>query len=294
VSLKLIDLHTHTTASDGTCSPDELVALAAEVGIGVLGVADHDTMDAVSAVSAAARKRGIEVIPGIEVTAVANGKDVHVLGYFADPEDRDLLALLTATRKARLGRAQRIGDLLAEAGVPIDVQALLNSARANDGKALARPQIARALVAAGHVASVSEAFDRFLGESCVAYVPHTGASPAEVVEVVTRAGGVTSLAHPGTLNRDELIPSMVDAGLTAIEVYHSAHTPDQVQHYLQMANDLGLAITGGSDFHGPGARRSEFFGQITLPVADFQRFQALGSSRNVHTHPLVERGGAII
>ena len=278
MSLKLIDLHTHTTASDGTCSPDELVALAAGAGISVLGVADHDTMDAVSAVSAAARKRGIEFIPGIEVTAVANGKDVHVLGYFADSDDRDLLALLAATRKSRLERAQRIGDLLAQAGVPIDVQALLNSARANDGKALARPQIARALVAAGHVTSVSEAFDRYLGESCPAYVPHTGASPAEVVKVVTRARGVTSLAHPGTLNRDELIPAMVEAGLTAIEVYHSAHTPEQVQHYLRMANDLGLAVTGGSDFHGPGTRRSEFFGQVSLPMADFQRFEELGKA----------------
>ena len=269
----MTDLHLHTTASDGTCSPEEVVALAAAASLSTIGIADHDTMAAVPAATAAAIQHGLSIVPGIEITAVHQGRDVHVLGYYLDPEARELREMLHRHRALRAERAQEIGARLAAAGVPIDVDALLASAPANGGKALARPQIARALIAAGHVATIAEAFDRYLGENCPAYVPHTGASPLEVVAIVARAGGVTSLAHPGPLNRDELIPALCDGGLTAIEAYHSAHTPAQQAHYVGMANALGVAVTGGSDFHGPDSRRAEWFGKITLPAADFQRFQ---------------------
>jgi predicted metal-dependent phosphoesterase TrpH len=204
----MTDLHVHTTASDGTCSPEELVSLAAAAGLSTIGVADHDTMAAVPEVTSAARRYDIAVVPGIEITAVHQGRDVHVLGYYVDPDARELREMLAHHRKLRAERAQAIGARLAAAGAPIDVDALPAAAPVNGGKALARPQIARALIAAGHVGSVAEAFDRYLGDSCPAYVPHTGASPLEVVEIILRAGGVSSLAHPGPLNRDEIIPSL--------------------------------------------------------------------------------------
>jgi predicted metal-dependent phosphoesterase TrpH len=230
-------------------------------------------MAAVPAVTSAAGCRGIEVVPGIEITSVHQGRDVHVLGYYVDPESPPLQEMLARHRVQRAERAREIARRLASAGAPIDVDALLAAAPANAGKALARPQIARALIAAGHVESVAEAFDRYLGESCPAYVPHTGASPLQVVELIIGAGGLASLAHPGTLNRDEIIPALCESGLTAIEAYHSAHTPAQREHYLALAAKLGVIVTGGSDFHGPNTRRSEWFGKVTLPAPDFQRFQ---------------------
>jgi predicted metal-dependent phosphoesterase TrpH len=206
-------------------------------------------------------------VPGVEVTAVHDGHDVHVLGYFLDTGSPALVRLLQDVRAARDGRAREIADRLAGAGVPIDVDALLSPATA--GRAVARPQIARALIAAGHVGSVSEAFDRFLSEGCPAYVAHRGPSPAEVIWAIACAGGVASLAHPGTLGRDHIIPELAAAGLTALEAYHSAHDQPTQARYLALAESHGLAVTGGSDFHGPGTRRSEFFGVTALPPTAF-------------------------
>jgi predicted metal-dependent phosphoesterase TrpH len=149
---------------------------------------------------------------------------------------------------------------------------LIDGAAKNGGKALARPQIARALVAAGHVASVAEAFDRYLSDDGPAYVPHQGTSPAAVAEFVAHAGGLASLAHPGQLKKDEIIPELIAAGLGAIEAYHSSHAPDVATHYLELADRFDLAVTGGSDYHGEGTRRAEFFGVTALPQA---RFDAL-------------------
>jgi predicted metal-dependent phosphoesterase TrpH len=274
---RLIDLHVHTTASDGTCSPEDLVSLAAQLNIGTIGITDHDTMDAVGPATTAANRCRINVVPGIEITAVHDGRDVHVLGYFVDPTSNRLQQLCRNIRAARVDRAREIAERLSAVGAPIDVGALLASASAGNGKALARPQIARALVAAGHVESVAMAFELYLGESCAAYVPHHGPSPAEVIEIVAEAGGVTSLAHPGTLNRDDLIPRLCAAGLDAIEAYHSAHSIEQAIGYQGLARALGLAVTGGSDFHGPHARRAEHFGRISLPDEDFRRFSQVAN-----------------
>jgi predicted metal-dependent phosphoesterase TrpH len=268
----MIDLHLHTTASDGTCSPEQLVGLAVAAGLKTIGITDHDTMASVGPVMEAAAPHGLTVIPGIEITSVHAGRDVHVLGYDVNPDSEELRDLLDHHRRLRMNRAREIARRLADAGAPIDVDALIAEAPPSGGKALARPTIARALVAAGHVQTVAEAFDRFLGDTCSAYVPHRGASPSQVVGVIGRAGGLSSLAHPGTLGRDELIPSLCEAGLDAIEAHHSAHTPEQRDHYLELAQRRGLAVTGGSDFHGPGTRRSEWFGKITLPDAAFRDF----------------------
>jgi hypothetical protein len=268
----VIDLHLHTTASDGRCSPEELVNRACTRGIRTMSVTDHDTMAGVAPAAAAARELGLTLVPGIEITSVHRGRDVHVLAYFLEHLSEELERLLADQRRNRIARAQLIAERLAAAGAPIDVDALMEAATALGGKSIARPQIAQALIAAGHVSTVAEAFDRFLSEDGPAYVPHQGAAPAMVVEMIGRAGGVASLAHPGYTKKDEIIPDLVAAGLTAIEAHHSSHDPEATRRYLSLARHYGLAVTGGSDFHGENTRRSEFFGVTNLPRAEFDRF----------------------
>jgi len=260
----------HTTASDGICTPESLVERAWHAGIRTMSVTDHDTMAGVAPATVAAAAYGMTVIPGIEITAVDGGRDVHVLAYFLPEDAPGLQDLLTAQRRSRIERASEIAYRLAALGAPIDVAPLLEGAAKGGGKSLARPQLARALVAAGHVSSVGEAFDRYLSETCPAYVPHRGASPAEVVELVRAAGGVASLAHPGYTNKDDLIPPLTVAGLGALEAYHSSHDLATQARYLALAERHGLGVTGGADYHGDGTRRSEFFGVTNLPVTHFE------------------------
>jgi predicted metal-dependent phosphoesterase TrpH len=265
----VIDLHMHTTASDGTCTPESLVERVWQAGIRTMSVTDHDTMAGVAPATAAAAAYGMAVIPGIEITSVDGGRDVHVLAYFISADAPGLQDLLTSQRRNRIERAREIADRLAALGAPIDVGSLVDAAAKGGGKALARPQIARALIDAGHVGSVAEAFDKYLSESSPAYIPHRGASPADVVALVNAGGGLASLAHPGYTKKDEIIPALVTAGLGAIEVYHSSHDLTQQAHYLALAEHHGVGVTGGSDYHGEGTRRSEFFGVTNLPAAHF-------------------------
>ena len=259
----------HTTASDGTSTPETLVERAWRAGIRTMSVTDHDTMASVAAATAAAAQYGITVVPGIEITAVHGGRDVHVLAYFLAEYAPGLQDLLREQRRKRIERAGEIADRLASLGVPINVAPLIEGAARTGGKALARPQIARALIAAGHVSSVAEAFDVYLSEDRPAYVPHRGASPVDVVELVAAGGGLSSLAHPGQLKKDELVPLLAEAGLGAIEAYHSSHDAATEAHYLAIAERLGTGVTGGSDYHGEETRRAEFFGVTNLPQACF-------------------------
>jgi predicted metal-dependent phosphoesterase TrpH len=263
----VIDLHMHTTASDGRCTPEDLVQRCWDKGLRTIAVTDHDTMAGVAPTQRAAEARGMTCLPGIEITSVHGGKDVHMLAYFLPPETPGLQPMLEAQRRQRVERALEIAARLEQLGAPVDKEAMIEAA-AGSGKSLARPQIAQALIAAGHVASVPEAFDRYLGEDSPAYVPHTGVPPAEVVALVVRGGGIPSLAHPGYRPKDEIIPGLVEAGLVGLEVYHSSHDEAATAHYLGLARQHGLIVTGGSDFHGPGTRREEFFGVVTLPQAD--------------------------
>jgi 3',5'-nucleoside bisphosphate phosphatase len=271
----VIDLHMHTTASDGTCTPAELVGLVRDAGIRTFAVADHDTVAAVAETAQLARGGGLTCIPALEITAVHEGRDVHVLGYFVDCDDAALLAFLDDSRRDRLRRARTMCQRLAELGAPIDADALVASTGGpNSGKAIARPVVARALLAAGHVASVQEAFDRFLAEGRPAYCARQGATPAEVVRIIAAAGGVASLAHPGTLRDDTIIDGLAAEGLVALECFHSEHDEAANAKYLAWAGRLGLAVTGGSDFHGPGARRAEHFGRVGLPGPHYEAFVA--------------------
>lgn len=266
----MIDLHLHTTASDGRSRPAELIEEAIGAGLTTIAVTDHDTVAAVPEVAAAARERGIEAVPGIEITAVHAGRDIHILAYFVSIEGEELGAFLERQRADRRRRLFEMAERLDRAGVPVDRDALRQRA-AGAGRAAGRPLLADALVRAGHVASIAEAFDRYLTQGRPAFVPREGATPREVIELVARANGLASLAHPGKLRHDEIIPGLVDAGLPAIEVQHPDHDEVDTGRYRQMATTFGLLVTGGSDYHGPGSGRTAGLGQVTLARQDFER-----------------------
>lgn len=220
-----------------------------------MAVTDHDTVAACAEVAELAAARGMTTVTGIEITAVEEGRDVHVLAYGFRADDPAFLTFLTAQLAARRERTARIGARLAELGAPIDVDEVIASVPT--GRSVGRPHIARALVAAGHVRSITEAFDRWLGGGCPAFVARDGADVRSVVEVVSRAGGIASLAHPGKAGVDARLRAFVDAGLPAIEVYHPDHAPALRDRYRRFAESHELLMTGGSDYHGePEQHRS--------------------------------------
>lgn len=268
----MIDLHLHTTASDGLLQPADLVDMAWRAGIRTMSVTDHDTVAAVSRVAALARDAGIAFVPGIEITAVYERRDVHMLGYFIDPENSAFGEFLKRQRADRVRRLGEIVDRLADIGRPINREKVLAT---NDaGGSLGRPLVAKALVKAGHATDIRQAFDDLIGEGKPAFVPRVGPDPSEVVGIIARAGGVCSLAHPGLLKRDDLIPGMVEAGLTALEAFHSEHDDETTGHYLSLAERYGILVSGGSDYHGEPVRRKAAFGTVGLPLEHFERLSA--------------------
>ncbi len=269
----MVDLHLHTTASDGCCTPTELFERAAAAGVTAMAVTDHDTTSAVAEVQALARARGIDAISGIEITAVEAGRDVHILGYFIDQDNAQLAAFLSRQRAQRIARVEAVCDRLAQLGMPIDRRPMLAQARESGGRSIGRPQIARAMVAAGHVADTREAFDKWLAAGRPAFVPRPGAPPEEVITIVRGAGGLTSLAHPGQTAIDARIPAYCLAGLDAIEVYHPDHDTAATERYRQLASRLMVLITGGSDFHGDPSHGLDP-GSVTLPGDAWLRFRA--------------------
>jgi len=272
----LIDLHLHTTASDGRCEPAELVRRALEAGIRVLSVTDHDTVAALAQVAERAGASGLEAVPGIEITAVSGERDVHVLGYFFDPASVPLAEFLREQRADRVRRVREMAERLARLGKPIDVTHLTQPSDTMSGKSVGRPMVAAALVRAGHVTDIRQAFAELIGEGRPAYVARRGRGPAEVVAMLHDAGGIASLAHPGLLGplADVLIPDLARRGLPALEAYHTDHDAHTTERYLSMADALGLVVTGGSDYHGDVGHRAKGFGRISLPEPRYRELKA--------------------
>lgn len=263
----MIDLHTHTTASDGTLPPAELVRLAAAEGLSALAVTDHDTLDGLPEATAAARASGLRVIPGIELAALPpwSDREVHVLGYFVDPTEPRLAALLERMLRGRLRRGEQIVALLRDAGVTISLEDVLAAAQ---GDVMGRPHVADVLVDRGVVADRNEAFDRFLAFGRPAYVPRDLAPLAEALETLRGAGGVPVLAHPGhlPLGVDELagkLPRLRAWGLRGLECDYPTHDAGLTARLQRVAAAHGLVATGGSDFHGPGIRANVRLGHAT-------------------------------
>lgn len=267
----MIDLHLHSSASDGLLAPADLVRRVAAAGVSTCSVTDHDTLAGLGDAAAAAAALGLGFITGIEITSVADGRDVHLLGYGFDPSTPELGEFLVTQRAQRRRRVGRLLERLASLGMPLD-EAQVTAAPASDvkpGRAIGRPHVARAMVAAGYVATVNEAFERWLGAGQPAFVSREGASPAEVIALIQRAGGVAVLAHPALTKRDDLLPSLVAAGLDAVEVWHSEHDDETTRRYRDVAAEHGLLMTGGSDFHGDLAGRVCALGDVGMPREAF-------------------------
>lgn len=261
----MIDLHTHTTASDGRCSPAELVSIAAVRGVTILSVTDHDTVAGSEAAAAACDALKVTFVPGIEITAMRDGIDVHVLGYFIDTNSRRLHAFLAEQRARRLTRVRAMIERLAALGMPLHADAILKPGIDDPARTVGRPAIARALIAAGYVADTNEAFERWLSHGRPAYVPREAATPEDVFARIHDAGGLASLAHPGLLRHDDWIPGFAAAGLDALEVYHTDHDESVTARYFDLARRHGLAISGGSDYHADEVHGGRGPGSVTLP-----------------------------
>ncbi len=250
MSLELrADLHTHTLASDGTCTPAENVRLAKEAGLHAVAITDHDTVAGIGEAMKASREYGVQVIPGVEISSVGIGQDIHVLGYFIPYEDEKFMAELAKLRDTRHKRNKMLVAKLNELGIPIDLEKVYRRKEGTD-KNIGRPHIAEELMELGAVKSIEEAFEKYLGKGGLAYVNPPRISPQEAIRLIRQSGGVAVLAHPGLYGNDDFVEELILHGLDGIEVWHPDNSEEQRQHYMRLADDYGLVMTGGSDFHG--------------------------------------------
>ncbi|HIE50670.1 MAG TPA: PHP domain-containing protein [Armatimonadetes bacterium] len=247
-----VDLHTHTTASDGSLSPRELVGKAKALGLAAVAITDHDTLAGLAEGTAAGGEEGIEVVPGVEISLAFPAGPLHLLGYFIAPDHPGLEARLREIQQARKERIPRLVAKLRELGLPLTLADVEREAR---GEVMGRPHVALALVRRGLVDSVATAFARYLNRRAPAYVPRPKMPPAEALALIQAAGGLAVLAHPGQASLPPFaleiqVAGMRAQGLKGLEVYYPEHTPAQTSFYLRLAEKYGLLITGGSDFHG--------------------------------------------
>jgi predicted metal-dependent phosphoesterase TrpH len=246
-----VDLHLHTTASDGTLRPAELVKACAAASLDVIAVADHDTLAGSIEANEAARGLPVHVVPAIEISASSPDLDLHMLGYFVDPSNAELQAY---TREAKHWRERRLGEMiarLAAQGVRVDFDAVVASTDGNG--TLGRPHLARALVSAGHASSDQDAFERFIGNACPAYVPSSVVDPAQAIALISRSGGVSVWAHPPMHQIDAYLPILVGFGIKGIEVYRPGMLLSKLMKLEAAAHAARLLLSGGSDWHGPEA-----------------------------------------
>jgi hypothetical protein len=242
------DLHVHTYYSDSTYSPERVLQLAKEQGLAAVGICDHDSISGVEEALKLEASYGVEVVPGIELSAEYRNKEVHILGYFLDWKDSRLRALLKTIQEVRLWRAELMVSKLQGLGLDLEFDEVLAESKK---RVVGRPHIARVLVRKGYVSSIDEAFERYLKLGAPAYVPKYNMLPEEAVRLVRKLGGVPVLAHPkfSPLVEEE-IERLVKHGLRGIEVYHTKHTPEETECYAELARRHGLLVTGGSDSHG--------------------------------------------
>ncbi|HWX22653.1 MAG TPA: PHP domain-containing protein [Candidatus Binatia bacterium] len=264
------DLHLHTHFSDGTYSPEELVAQARRHGLAALALTDHDTVEGCAPTAVLCHAVGIEFIPGAELTAEQGGDEIHILGYLVDIQNRRLLEEIGKFQGVRQNRIREIVARLKQMNVPLESDAVFALANC---RSPGRPHVARALVQAGICASLDEAFERFLKKNRPGWVPKFKMSAAAAIELIHQAGGLAVLAHPGLNRTDDPIPGMVEAGLDGIECFHTKHSTATSEHYLELADHFHLLVTGGSDCHGM-SKGKPLIGTVKLPYQHVEMLKA--------------------
>jgi predicted metal-dependent phosphoesterase TrpH len=267
----MIDLHSHTTASDGEFSPAQQAAMAARAGITVLAVTDHDTVSGLEASQEACRALSLRLVPGIEVSVQLNRREVHILGHFVDPTEPRLAGFTEELRVERHARMEQMVAKVRDLGFPITMDHVL--ALAGDAH-LTRPHLARTMVELGYCSSVKDAFDRFLGDGRQAWVPRKEVTVERAVRLIHGAGGTATVAHPGAtrIHRQEL-EDMKRVGLDGIEVGHTDHPPSQRELLGKWAMELVLVPTSGSDFHGPTVAPTRHFGTISMTAEELAHLE---------------------
>lgn len=283
----LIDLHAHTSHSDGTDTPAGLVDAAVAAGLDVVALTDHDVMTGWAEAGARAEEVGLTVVPGVEISCRHRGVSIHLLAYLPDPTHRGLLAELEASREARLGRMEAMVDRLARAGFPLTYADVV--AQAEEGATLGRPHLADALVAAGVFPNRAAAFAEVLHDSSPYYVGHYAPDPVQAVRLVREAGGVAVMAHPfasarGRTVTDEVVVTMIGAGLAGLEAYHRDHDAAGTARAERLAAAHGLFVTGASDYHGSG--KENVLGEHTTEVDVLASILAAGTGSAVLGRPV--------
>lgn len=276
----MIELHTHTTYSDGILTPQQLVARAAQAGIKALAITDHDTLDGWDEAIATAQQYQIEIVPGVELSTVHNGRSLHILGYY--PQRALLTAPLAERLAGRKRRAKQMVANLTQMGYPLKLEQL-------DGNlALGRPHIASAMVKAGYVSSSQEAFERFLGEDRPAYVHYEKFSIQEGISLIRDCGGIPVWAHPYLFRGgkvEDVLPELLDAGLMGLEVYHPHHGNNKVHRLQQLCQKHNLLMTGGTDYHGYDLEHPENepwqLNQFNLPLSLLKPLKQLALNRKI-------------
>ena len=269
-----VDLHVHSTASDGKFSPEEIVGKAAELGLQVMALTDHDSIEGiVPALKAARAFAGLKLIPGVEISTDMPEGQAHVLGYFIDFHDSNLKSALGMFRNSREGRARGMVHKLHGLGIDIEWERVQEIA--GEGS-VGRPHIAQALLEKEYISSFNEAFDKYIGQDGPAYVERDKMTPVEAVQLIKLGKGLPVLAHPFTVNGPEtMIPGLKKAGLIGIEAYYKDYTPDQIDALVRLAEKHDLIVTGGTDYHGIDDRDEVMLGGVDVPMESVEKLIAL-------------------
>lgn len=279
-----IDLHTHSTASDGIYSPAELLHRAKDIGLRVLALTDHDSTDGLLEAAQTASRLDIDLIPGIEINTDVAGGEVHVLGYFPEYERPAFQAVLKVLRDARERRGQRMVELLNEQGIAVSWERVREIAKGSVG----RPHVAKALLEAGYVKTIGEAFDTYIGKGCYAYVPRYRLTPVDAVHLIVSANGLPVIAHPielpGLAELRNWLPELCEAGMAGLETYYGPYTTAEEQALRALADEFHLIPTGGTDFHGPGIHPTPLGGRPVPPEA-VERLKVEAAKRRGKTPP---------
>jgi predicted metal-dependent phosphoesterase TrpH len=273
--MKFADLHLHTNFSDGTFTPEELVLHAQKAGLSCIAVTDHDSVEACERVGAACAAVRMEFIPGAELTAEIDDIELHVLGYFLDTHNEKLISEIAKFQAVRQKRIYEMVARINELGVPLEAQSVFALANCQSP---GRPHVARAMIKAGLVKSLDEAFEHYLKKGRPAWVPKSKISALDAIELVHQAGGLAVMAHPGLNRTDDIIPHLVDAGLDGIECFHTKHSTSTSERYLEIADKYNLLVTGGSDCHG-FSKGKPLIGTVRLPYDQVEKMKVRNKLR---------------